>query len=155
MELEFREGLDPEVRMVIQALDAWSEENSLPRVVVTEVLRSAEEQERIYTEYADKLIFKLKTGKKMPPGERELAGQLIKLTRDEVMDWARRRFSWHRVGQAVDMRSRQYAQSQIDRVMAFLRKRCQGPAFELLEHDITAPHIHVAFRRPEKRNEVH
>jgi hypothetical protein len=155
MEFEFAEGLDDQLRLVVQALDFWSRENGIPEVFVTEVQRTVAEQERIYTRHADKLIYKLKAGSQMRPADRTLAVELAKLSRDEVMDWARRRFSWHLVNCAIDMRVKHYSETEADQVMEFIHKRCPAPKFEVLKHDVTAPHIHLGVRRPEKRIEIH
>lgn len=155
LELEFRDGLDVLVRLEVEALDSWSRENGLPAVVVTQVLRAPAEQEKIYTRYADSLIYRLKAKERLTRSERALALQLSQLTRDEVMSWARGRFSWHMVGQAVDMRARHYTQTQLDSVVEFLAKRCKAPDWELLEHDIAGPHLHLARRDAQKRKEVH
>ncbi len=154
LELEFREGLDERVRFNLQALDLWSRENGIPEVWVTQVLRSPQEQERIYTQYAEKLIYRLKAGERMRAKDRSLATELSTLSREDVMSWARRRFSWHMVGQAVDMRSRHYSERQAEMVLEFLMKRCHAPAWEVLKHDVTGPHIHVGLKEWKKRTDT-
>lgn len=154
LELEFREGLDEPVRFTVQALDFWSRENGIPEVTVTQVLRSPKEQERIYTQHAERLIQKLNQGERMRPADRTLATELAGLSRADVMAWARRRFSWHMVGQAVDIRSRHYSERQTEQVMEFLMKRCQAPEWELLKHDVTGPHIHIGRKDWKKRTDT-
>jgi hypothetical protein len=138
----------------VEALDVWSRENGLPEAFVTEILRTPEQQEDIYSRYALGLIAKLRDGQDMPPKDRAMALELSKLVLPDIREWARRRFSWHLVGCAVDLRSRHYSMSQLARVMKFLRKRCLGPSWLVLAHDVTAPHIHIQLSRPEKRVEV-
>ncbi len=154
LELEFLEGLDERVRFNIQALDLWSRENGIPEVTVVEVLRTPRENERIYTRHAEQLIQKVANGDRMRPADRTLATELAGLSRDDVMAWARRRFSWHLVGQAVDIRSRHYSERQAEQVLEFLMKRCPAPEWELLKHDVAGPHIHVGRKDWKKRTDT-
>lgn len=154
LEREFKEGLDDEVRRVIEALDGWGIENKMPEVVLTQVLRSQDEQEDIYSRYAKGLIRKIQERERMTEKEKALALELSKLSPAAVNEWARHRFTWHMAGCAVDIRSRHYKVSELVRVMEFLNKRCPRPAWELLAHDITAPHVHVARKDLEKRAEI-
>jgi hypothetical protein len=153
LEREFKHALDDEVRHAVEALDTWSTENRIPEPVITQVLRSAEEQEDIYSRYAMALIAKWHTRRLADPKEKTLASQLADFSLPEIRHWARSRFSWHMVGCAVDLRSRHYTAGQLVQVMEFLAKRC-GDGWELKAHDITAPHVHVGRKVAEKRSAV-
>jgi predicted alpha/beta hydrolase len=154
MALEFKDGLEEDVRHIVEALDQWSRENKFPEVVVTQVLRSVDEQEDIYSRYGLGLLAKLKSGESMGPKERALAFELAKLSLPELRKWARGKFTWHMVGCAVDLRSRHYRASQLVEVIEFLQKRLAPYPHELLAHDITAPHVHLAIKKAEKRADV-
>jgi hypothetical protein len=154
MAIEFKDGLEEDVRHIIEALDQWSRENGIPEVVVTQILRSVDEQEDIYSRYAIEIRQKLQKGESMGPKERALASELVKLSLPELRKWARGKFTWHMVGCAVDLRSRHYKASQLVEVIEFLQKRLAPYPHELLAHDITAPHIHVAIKKAEKRADV-
>ncbi len=164
---EFKDLLHNDVRIVVEALDVWSRENGIPEVVVTEVHRTIPQQQAIYTRHADQLIYRLKIGDPDLDGqELDLAKELMDLSRDAVMAWARRRFSWHLCNCAVDIRSRNYSKDQLGAVMSFLAKRCPRKltreeeraghlSWELLEHDVAGAHVHLGVRDQSKRDTVH
>ncbi len=154
MVAQFQKELDPQVRLVVESLDTYSAENSIPGVWVTEVVRTPQEQEAIYLGYADRILYRVKAGHHLTDSDRHLALELHRLPREKLRDWARQKFSWHMVGQAVDLRSRHYTEKQMQHVMDFLTKRCPKPAWELLAHDVTAEHVHIAFKSPEKRKAI-
>lgn len=124
LEMEFG-ALHPSTRGLAEDLDAWSLENGVPEVVVTHVLRTADDSERLY------LPMYLKLG----------------YTPEEARRRARARFSWHLVGCAVDLRNSHYTAVQRKQVMQYLRQHCPSGTCELLEHDIgRGNHIHLAFK---------
>lgn len=137
----------PDVRKAVNALDQWSIEGAFPEVVVTHVLRSADEQQKIYFKHAEELISKLRQGAPMSSEQTTLAGELEAMNEARRKQWARNRFSWHRVGAAVDLRNTHYSKAQLAGVMNFLRHgRVTGP-WELLSHDVSAGnHIHIGRR---------
>lgn len=151
---EYKE-IDEGLRNVLDGLDGWSRENKIVEPVATQIFRSKDEQEDIYSRHGLVLIHKLRDGVYLDDKDRALALELNKLSLPELRDWARRRFSWHMVGCAVDLRIRHYSMSEFRHVMEFLGKRCTGPEWELLSHDVTAPHIHVGRRDKSKREILH
>jgi hypothetical protein len=153
MALEFQDQLHPRLRDAVDSLASWSRDHGLPDVMVTEVIRTERDQERIYTAHADRLIYRMKINDGLSPDEEALALKLVNFDRDDIMAWARARFSWHCVGCAVDLRSKHYSGPQKSAVAAFLKTRCTGPEWEFLEHDVSGPHFHLALR-DQKRREV-
>lgn len=137
----------PDVRAAVVGLDEWCREGALPEVVVTQVLRSADEQEDIYFRYAESLLAKLRAGAPLSSEDNQLARELESMSEAQRRQWARFRFSWHRVGCAVDIRNRHYSRTQLAGVMAWLRHgRTVGP-WELLSHDVSSgDHVHIGRR---------
>lgn len=124
LELEVQ-ALHPKVRAKLDELEAWSRDEGLPEPVVTNVLRTEDDQERLYL------------GLYLSRGH----------SPDIAREKARARFSWHLVACAVDLRNRHYTPPQRKAVMQFLRQQCAPGEWELLEHDIgRGDHIHVAVR---------
>lgn len=137
----------PKVLVTLQELDEWCNANGIPEVVVTHVLRTKDEQQAIYTKYADSLLRKMEEGKPLAESERKLAKTLSDMKPEERVAWARERFSWHLVGCAVDIRNTHYTAKELSAVMSFLRQgRPIGP-YEILSHDVASgAHCHIGFR---------
>jgi hypothetical protein len=148
---EFRALLHHEARDVVMALDTWSLESGLPEVVVTHVIRTPGEQQRIYIAYANRLIYRRQIQDAFSPSEQSLADDLAKMTEGEINRWAFKRFSWHLIGCAVDIRSKHYELAHLSAVMEYLRERCPKPEWELIEHDVSGPHVHIARRDQSRR----
>ncbi len=111
-------ALHPELRRVLGELAAQNKEWDLPQLVLTEAFRTPEEQEDIYWRMFSSL----------PPAEARMK--------------ARRKFSWHLCGCAVDVRT-----GDALRALAWLQGKYPGPEFELLVHDVgLGKHLHVAYR---------
>jgi hypothetical protein len=133
MEAQFK-SVHPDVRVLVHDLDEWLFESKMERLTVTDVWRTAEEQERIYTPYYLARGFSEKESRQL----------------------ARERFSWHRVGSAVDFRHsvKPYSQEEQDRIFAWLKAQCPTEKWELLLHTVGhGLHFHVARRetyRPKK-----
>lgn len=146
LEMEFH-AAHPDVRNAVMGLDAWSRDNGIPEPVVTQVLRSPDEQEIIYTRHANSLMHKLRDGHPMSSEDNALARELEAMSNAKRRQWARARFSWHLVGCAVDLRNSHYSQKELAGVMAWLRNgRTVGP-WEILSHDVSSGfHIHVGRR---------
>ncbi len=121
---QFRD-LHPDLKAVLYVLDAQLDFWKLPPLTVTDALRSADEQEALYTTHY------LKKG----------------FAQDEAERMARKKFSWHRVGTAVDFRSsgHPYTDDERDQISQWLHEKCPSPEWELLFHDIGhGKHFHVA-----------
>lgn len=125
LEAEFAQ-LHPDVRFSIIDLDDWSAASGLPEVVITHVNRTEEQQEAIYWKQIQKA-----------EGLRE----------KEAREKARKKFSWHRVRCAVDLRNKHYTKQQRGQVvLRLMQGRTKGP-WEILEHDVgRGDHIHVGRR---------
>jgi hypothetical protein len=112
-----------DVRDALNKLDGFCLRKQFPEVVVTHVLRTDDEQEALYW----KAILK-KEG----------------CTEVEARLRAREKFSWHKVGCAVDIRNSEYSKSQLEEVMAYLRAGRAIPLWELLSHDVgNGAHVHI------------
>jgi hypothetical protein len=146
MEVEF-DGLHPELSSLVRVFDAWSYEHGLPEPVITEVLRTPAEQERIYTRFAQRLVDKLNAKVRMSDHEKAEATRFAEMTEEQRKKWARSRFSWHLVACGVDLRNSYYSAEQLERVMAFLKEGRVSPLWEILAHDVSAGnHIHLGRR---------
>lgn len=136
LDMEFHGGLHPAVKDIVKDLDDWSKEQGLPSVVITHVLRTREDMEVLYWKRIHRQA--------NPPISEALARSM-----------ARRKFSWHLVGCAVDIRNNHYLPGQRKAVMAKLRTLAK-PAhkFELLEHDIgRGDHIHLGIKDEDWKKE--
>lgn len=124
-----------ELRKVLTELEVQNELWELPKLVITEAFRTPAEQEEIY--WRSMLKRKDVTGKMVPVPERE--ARML----------ARRKFTFHFVGAAVDLRAH-----DPDRALAWLQGRLWNvrAGHELLIHDVgTGKHLHVAVRDVEGR----
>lgn len=147
LEMEFY-AAHPEAVATVIALDVWCGDNRLPEVVVTDVLRTDDDSERIYFKYANALIARLREGarakRRLGPKERELAVRLESMSEAGRRKWARARPSWHKCGCAVDVRNRHYSEEQIAGILAFLRHGRSEEEWELLSHDVhSGEHLHI------------
>jgi hypothetical protein len=152
--------LHPDVTGLVAAFAHFSEHEGLPDPVVTDTIRKPASQVRIYTRFFKKLQHALKEGphkgqidpeddgifRPLTPTELVMAQDVAALTDEQLSAKAGQRFSWHMVNCAVDLRTRHYSRQQLIRVREFFEERCPKPKFELLFHDVTAPHLHVARR---------
>lgn len=126
LEAQF-ESLHPDVRVLLHDLDEWLFDSGMERLTVTDILRTREEQERIYTPYY------LARG----------------FSETESRQMARERFSWHLVSSAADFRHsiRPYTQEEQGTILARLHGLCPKDKWELLLHDLgMGLHFHVARR---------
>jgi|GEM_PF-5620059 len=159
LELEFS-GLHPETKQLVLDLDAWGLTAGLPEVVVTCVLRTKDEQEKIYSPFARNALRKQMEDLTLNSTETTaLLAVREHMTKDGISEraavarWARSRFSWHLVACAVDLRNRHYTAEQRKQVMAWLRTNRGQPQWEILEHDVgRGDHIHIGRRDPSWRN---
>lgn len=134
LQVEF-DGLHPEVRRGVSDLDKWSVANGIPEVVVTHVFRTKAFQEETYWPAIAKRL--AAENPKRPVGEIEA----------EARAEARKKFSWHLVHCAIDIRNRHYSPDQRRRVMGFLQRGRAAPIWEVLEHDVgRGDHIHLGIR---------
>ncbi len=128
LELEFS-GLHPLIRDLILDLDAYSRANGLPEVVITECLRTPEDQERLYWKQL----------------KRDL-----NISEDAARRQAKQKFSWHLCAAAIDIRTSHYTPRQYETVKAHLQlamaKVSKRPGFwEFLpDKHGTGAHCHIA-----------
>lgn len=133
------EAVHPELREALEELDADLRGDGLPELTVTDVGRTTAEQEEIYWR------------RYHLPNVSEAAARAK----------ARRKFSWHLCGAAVDFRCWQYTPEQRRRIRAWIYRRCPSPLWEFLEHDTgSGVHFHLGRqdfevrRRYERQNRV-
>lgn len=120
------ERIHPELRRALTGFDAWSHAKGFPEVVVTHVMRTPTFQESTYWQKLAK-----ETG----------------LAEAEARALARRKFSWHLIGCAADLRNTHYSEEQLDDAMAWFAANCTEPLFEVKRHDVgRGDHIHVGRR---------
>lgn len=137
----------PELRALLADLDQWSGDHHLPPVTVTQLVRYLDEQVAIYTGYWRGLVARLASDPaSLSPAEREQAEAMREHSPEQLREAARGRFTWHQVACAADLRTRHYEPAQRERVLGFVRQRCQRPLWEVLEHDVAGPHLHVGRR---------
>lgn len=124
--LQESKQLHPDVKFALLDLDDFCKAKGYPEIVVTMVLRTAAQQEEIYW--------------------RQIANSMH-LSEIEARKLARKKFSWHKVGCAADIRNRHYTKEQRGQIMLHLLEgRTKGP-WEILEHDVgRGDHIHIGRR---------
>lgn len=137
----------PDVQDLARLFESWSRDQGLPEPVVTDVIRTKSQQRAIYVPYAQELIADFEGGVPMQDNDRALAIKLMDLNDDGIAQWAEQRFSWHLVGCAVDLRSRDYTAPQLAAVLGWFRRMALPPTFEFLEHDVgRGDHMHLGRR---------
>lgn len=163
LEREFDDELCEEVRAVVGELAAWSEAESLPIPVITEVTRTDQMQLNYYTPYGWKLF----TGRD-EDGDRHIlsAGEMIMLReiKEEIRNWASnelgiamwalKRWTWHRISHAVDLRNSHYSMAQLTKVVGWMGARIRqledmspGRQWSFLVHDIgRGGHMHLEYK---------
>jgi hypothetical protein len=164
----------PELRALLEAFDAFSEAEGLPDPVVTDLVRSPEAQERIYVTFWQKLQQALEDGphkgqidpegdgsfRPLTESEKRDAEAVRGLTLEQLSARAKNRFTWHHCACAADLRTRHYGPGQLKRVRAWVMEKTAPPSdvrpqdrlWEVLFHDVTAPHLHIARRDAAWRN---
>lgn len=93
---------------------------------------------------------------KLAAAATQFGGPLSDPQREQVTDGvlaaaAETKFTWHWVKCAADIRTvgggaPVYSPEQLLRVKEWFAANCKLPQWEFLEHDVTAPHIHVGRR---------
>lgn len=64
-------------------------------------------------------------------------------------DWRGRKWSWHLVGRAVDIRNRHWDPVQRTQIVKYLETN--WPDAEVLMHDVVGDHLHFAYPAPGSR----
>ncbi len=133
LELEFTAGLHPRVKAKIEDLDAWCQANHYPEVTLTHILRTKDEQIDIYWTSIQKAN----------PG----------MTIQAARNAAAKKFSWHLVGCAVDIRNTVYTLQQLVNIQAHLKLRTKPGEWEVLNHDVgRGEHLHCGLKDVSWRN---
>ena len=143
MRQEYNKQLHPEVVAVISALHDFLKKGILN---ITEVGRTDNESQRIYTAIADRVlaVTDLNT---LSPLDLNTRKQVENLKREEVTKWARNKSSWHKPFAAVDIGLTNLSKDQITEAKKYLFAMCSRPMWELiLESHGTGPHFHVGRR---------
>jgi hypothetical protein len=120
-------SLHPDLRAVLRALDVWAFDGGMESITITDAIRSADEQERLYTQHY--------LEKRYAP--------------EDAARLARKRFTWHFASCAADFRHtvRPYTDEERRKIWLWLREHCPSPEWELLEHNLGfGLHFHVARR---------
>lgn len=162
MSLEFTR-LHPQLQALLVDFDRWSEAQAqadaatttpgagavlFPAPVATELFRTEKEQGEIYTEHFQKLIkLYMQSPSLVSATDRPLIARLSTAPEAVIHNQAVQKFTWHLVGCAADLRTKHYRPSQLARVRTWFAERCAAKQdWELLFHDVTGPHMHVAFK---------
>lgn len=133
LELEFVAGIHPQLQAKIKDLDEWCLANGYPEVTLTHVLRTKDDQIDIYW---------LSIQKANP-------GMTVQAARNA----AAKKFSWHLVGCAVDIRNTVYTTTQLVNINAHLKLKTKPGVWEILNHDVgRGEHLHVGIRDVNWRN---
>lgn len=145
MAKEFKDKIHPELRSLLLDFDAWSATEKLPAPVITMLGRTMEEERDIYLNYWGDLIVRLKADDRtLSPKLRAIAEDKMKKTPAVIEAEALNLFSYHLCWCAADLRDRHYdKKTELPKVLKWLKERCMYPMWLVLEHDVTAPHIHV------------
>jgi hypothetical protein len=117
----------PETRTAVTFIDSQIKAWGLPQITLTDVVRTPDEQERIY------LPTFLARG----------------FSETEARQEARAKFSWHLCECAVDFRSSgaPYSEPDSKRIWDFMSESFKSPMWELLFHDVgLGKHFHVGYR---------
>jgi len=149
----------PEVVDLLRRFDIFSSANKLPEPVVTDLVRDVPSQVRIYVDFWEKLQASFAPGphhlqfpdedgtwRALTPTEAKEAQEVRFLSDADLAIRASRRFTWHWAKCAADLRTYHYSPTQLQTVHDWFEKRAKRPDWELLVHDVTAPHLHVARR---------
>jgi hypothetical protein len=144
---EFAQELHPATRRMILEFDTFSDAQGWPEPVITEVGRSIKQMQLIYVPYYQNLQHLLLTAPEtLGPSDRQRAVEIRGKTQAELMELAGKRFSWHCVNTAVDVRTFHYTKEQLAKVDEWFKARCKRPEWEYLIHDVAGPHIHLGNR---------
>lgn len=144
MSHEFDENIHPDLRAFLLTLDAWLKAEGLPELTITMLGRTIDEEVSIYLGFWVGLMERLKRGDEtLTKKEETLAREKSKKTPAVLMAEAKSLFSYHFCWCAADIRDKQYTHEQKAEVIKWIKAQCQPPLWLVLEHDITAPHIHV------------
>lgn len=154
MEREWPE-MHPELHSLMLDWNDFSDKQGLPPPTFTQLVRYREEQKAIYFQHWKQLISTLQT--KGPDAltllDRQTAQQYLHFTDEELMAEAEKRFTWHWVACAVDMRTvgpnpakPHYSLEQMQLAVGFFNQRCPKPLWEFLVHDVHGPHMHIGRR---------
>lgn len=116
----------PKVREIAEELDRFLQTQGLQDMVITHVYRTAEEQEKFYWESVQKTLH---------------------CTEEIAKETARKKFSWHRVYCAIDIRNSTYDKATREKILKFLKTGRADSSWEILMHDVgRGDHFHVGYR---------
>lgn len=162
IEAQWRSEIHPDLRTLLVQFDAYSLESALPTCVLTDLVRSPDEQVLIYVRFWRALVDGLNhgppymvdpegDGKKrlMTVKEVDKAKEVRGKTYDELADLASLKFTWHWCRCAADIRTFHYNTAQLSMVVRWFETHTQdvGPdgrkKWEFLVHDVHGNHMHV------------
>lgn len=140
-------AVHPDLLLALKEFEMWSHRANLPEPHICEVHRTRAEQGRIYfglwRDQAKKVLSNPKAG----TVERTHAQKLLAMPERELLARAEKKFSWHLVSAAADVRTNHYSREQLGQVVRWFEARCKAPIWELVhEPHGTGPHIHVGRR---------
>lgn len=141
------EHCHPELRDLLMEFDRWSVSEGLPEATLTDLIRDEGRQIRIYVDYWRRVgaAYSLAPNS-LSPEDKKAALRTLNMDDKQLTAFAMKRWTWHYVRCAADVRTRHYSQAQLTKVRAWWFARCQGERYELLFHDVHGPHLHVAVR---------
>jgi hypothetical protein len=145
---EYEKEIAPNLRAALEELDRWSILCRVPDLTVTCLLRTADSNADMYMS----LYKRLQNGAYAATAEQEeILAEIKGLNEEQLIEKAKGRFSWHLAGRAADIRSSHYTKKQLNDVVKKLHRIAFNfgyslDEYELLVHDVTAPHIHFAFK---------
>lgn len=137
----------PDLLVVMRQFEVWSDGHGLPEPHISEVMRTPKEQGRIYArEWRDKAL-KTVRDPLTTALDKKHAQRLLDMPALELLALAAKKFTWHFVGAAVDIRTNHYRLAELTTVEKWFRDRCEPPIWELItEKHGTGAHIHLARR---------
>lgn len=165
LQLEFQ-GSHPKLVHLLTAFENYSFRARLPLPLLTQLWRNPDGQAIIYVGYWKRLreayikgpVYRIDpegdgSYRDVTPAELVEAKEILAFTDEQLDERARKRFTWHWVRCAADMRTTggvphpHYTSVQMDIVRAWFEDQCQDKTlWELKIHDTHGPHLHVAYR---------
>lgn len=157
--MEFKDGADgrlaselsklvqPDLRQLLYDVDWFCASQKMPGVVVTQLVRTVDEQIAIYVPFWRGLAMRFDGGEHMTPSLAKLAIEVADKPEDYLRAKAINQFTWHLVRCAADIRIRHWTKDQLKQVVSFVSEKAKDSRlWEFLVHDVSGPHMHIGIR---------